>query len=192
MEIAQTILTALVSSGVTVAVLGFLAKSFLEHQLQKSLESFKFKIQTEHDRTSLKFGVLHEERKRHVIDLYSATVEARSTLNALLAPIQMSGRSLADQTQSAHNSFAKLNNAGVAARLVLTDAEYSAIGEMIDAYWSVYVQAETCVRMARGVEAQLWKHSEADWRQCQTQMKRIEEEQEAAVRDTLRKILGVT
>ena len=182
---------SLTSGGMVATLFVFLAKAFLEHQLGKALEKFKVDLEAEHHRASLKFGVLHEERKRHVLALYDATVEARSALNKMLHRSQSPDRSLSNQLKAAANGFEKLHNANVAARIVLSDEEHAVISKMVDGYWGAYVHAETIVQMSRGEEGELWRSHAPGWQECRTKMKAVEEGEEKTVRDQLRRILGV-
>lgn len=106
MDTWQTILLAFGGNAALLAVLGWLAKSFVEHQLKKDASSFQSGLEAkskeaitrlenelqlrtlEHE---IRFSRLHEKRALVISELYGHFVEVLWEAESLLSPVEWAG-----------------------------------------------------------------------------------------------------
>lgn len=96
-----TILLALITNAVLLAVLGFIARSIISQALSRDIERYKTRLQATHDvelerlRNDLrlkeieyetKFSKLHEKRANVISELYKKLVEAERSLSTYAWP----------------------------------------------------------------------------------------------------------
>jgi hypothetical protein len=106
MEMWSTILLALGGNAAVVAVLGWLAKSFVEGQLQKELVKFKAELSAETESAieqlkhqlhlsatehQIRFSQLHETRGEVIAELYALLVEAYWATSSFVSPMDWAG-----------------------------------------------------------------------------------------------------
>lgn len=106
MEAWQTILLALGGNTILLAVLGWLAKSFVSQLLTKDVEAFKSTLKAEAEAASQKlrhelekasiehqvrFSKLHEKRAEVIAELYSLLVQAHWDISSFVSPMEMHG-----------------------------------------------------------------------------------------------------
>lgn len=102
----QTILLAFGGQVTLVAILGFLARSIIQHLLTKDVESFKQQLEAEsaHAAEHLKhelsmasiehqvrFSKLHEQRAEVITKMYQNMIEAYIAVESFVSPIEWSG-----------------------------------------------------------------------------------------------------
>ena len=100
MEIWQTVLIAIGGNAVLLSVLGWLAKSFVGHQLTKDFEGFKHDLQLASLEHKVKFSSLHEIRAGVIAELYSRTIEFLGAAQSLSNLFEFKGEKSKEEKAS--------------------------------------------------------------------------------------------
>lgn len=106
MEAWQTILLAFGGNAVLLAILGWLAKSFVEGRLAKEVERFRSELRNASVEHQVRFSKLHEKRAKVIAELYGHLADMYAAASSLADMVEFSGEpSKTEQYATAMNKM---------------------------------------------------------------------------------------
>jgi hypothetical protein len=187
------VLTSLVVSTLVTLVY----KGVVQRGIDRSLEQLKSRLDLVSKKDLLTFGVIYEERRRQIFEMYNDIVWARTHLNRLLCDLQSRSASVGDRYRDADLAVGKMQNSRVSARLILTDGEYSKLEAVVDKYRELMSRAETQMSMCRDSAGNIQEHLIRDsvrevLRSLYEEVRSTVDGSEAELVNEFRRILGVS
>ena len=105
-EMLNSVLIAVGSNAILLAVLGFLCRSIVNHFLEKDINTYKAELATQNTRLQVSYGGIFEQQANAIIEIYSRLLELEVAGQSLHEPAQWN--SYREQIRAVVNQYHKL------------------------------------------------------------------------------------